>query len=419
MPSVAQVLSSEFARSWHEAVAIVQEAASQMHPGMALPGPGDLEIDEAGTLTFGFGDETSENPVTALGGLLRSLLAGVEAPQALQDLATENAGPGPAHASVASFSQALAFFERPNRANDIRAIAGRLSRFREKSSSEQEFEKLREKVANAPDQKKEEQERRKQPKLSQRQQMMVVGAVCLVLFGTLGFRSGLHRNIGSLTSRAESGIQNAVSAGLERFGVSKAASAAPAPEPVEAERTSSVANRPATARDSSRTASNPNRSSRPARDSRPMTFTPAAARPEVKEDPAATGVTGVLPSTGTTGVSPLAPLPPPRPDATPTLAVSAGGGAVFSAANPEVQAPVLVRPQLPKEPAPGDDTGIFDMLIDENGDVAHVKLISPRRRFHDRMLVAAAKAWKFKPAMLNGHPVKYRIRIPIILTWMP
>jgi TonB family protein len=85
----------------------------------------------------------------------------------------------------------------------------------------------------------------------------------------------------------------------------------------------------------------------------------------------------------------------------------------------DVLAPVLVRPQLPRDPPPGSDTGIFDMLIDENGDVMQVKLISPRRRYHDRMLVAAAKAWKFRPAMLNGQPVKYRVRIPIILTGMP
>jgi TonB family protein len=92
---------------------------------------------------------------------------------------------------------------------------------------------------------------------------------------------------------------------------------------------------------------------------------------------------------------------------------------VFSSENPEVQAPVLVRPQLPRKPAPGDDTGIFEMIVDENGDVTLVNLISPRRNFHDRMLVAAAKAWKFKPATLDGQPVKYRIRIPIILTAMP
>ena len=91
------------------------------------------------------------------------------------------------------------------------------------------------------------------------------------------------------------------------------------------------------------------------------------------------------------------------------MTVIPASGAIFSAENAEVTPPVLVRPQLPTQPAPGDDTGIFEMLVDENGDVSEIKLISPLRRFHDRILVAAAKAWKFQPAMLNGYPVKYRV----------
>ena len=81
--------------------------------------------------------------------------------------------------------------------------------------------------------------------------------------------------------------------------------------------------------------------------------------------------------------------------------------------------PVLVRPQMPREPAPGSDTGYFDLVVDENGDVSQIKLISPRRKYYDRMLVAAAKAWKFRPATLNGQPVKYRLQMPIIFAGMP
>jgi hypothetical protein len=70
---------------------------------------------------------------------------------------------------------------------------------------------------------------------------------------------------------------------------------------------------------------------------------------------------------------------------------------------------------LPQQPAPGVDTGYFDIIVDEKGDVEFVKLHSPMHRYQDRMLVAAAKAWKFRPALLNGTPVKYRLQISIIL----
>ena len=93
--------------------------------------------------------------------------------------------------------------------------------------------------------------------------------------------------------------------------------------------------------------------------------------------------------------------------------------AVYSRADPGVQPPAFIRPQMPKDPPPGVNTGYFDIVVNEAGDVQQVQLVSPTRQFQERMLVAAAKAWKFRPATLNGQPVKYRLRVPIILTGMP
>jgi TonB family protein len=92
---------------------------------------------------------------------------------------------------------------------------------------------------------------------------------------------------------------------------------------------------------------------------------------------------------------------------------------VYTPADRDVVPARLQRPQMPKEPAPGSDTGYFDILVDEQGSVEEVRLLSPTRRYYDRMLVAAAKAWKFTPARLNGQPVKYRVRVPIIVPVMP
>ncbi|HET9266492.1 MAG TPA: hypothetical protein VFO14_25820 [Vicinamibacterales bacterium] len=448
MYNVGQVLSTGFGRSWHEAVAIVQECAHQLQPGFSLPAAEDIHLDEVGTLTFGFGDESSDNPVAALAALLDSLLNGVEAPSSLRDLVRENAGRNPAHSNVASFSQALSFFERPNRVNDIRAVAGRLRGFREANSAEQEFARLREKVAKAgePEEDKTEKKEKKvrqEPRLSRRQQAAVVALVALALFGTLGFRAGLHHNVGVIAGTLEGGVQDVVSAGLEQLGVSKAPSATsdspdpaakpPAPEPVEAGRPSRGEGKPIVRQKTTSEAKISERSGtfEPGTP-RSTSGTGAAGRPSVAQPasdhrpdrgfPALSPVVPPLPvrpSEVATTITPSA-LPAPAPKiAAPRAPARPAPDEVFSSENPEVQAPVLVRPQLPKKPAPGDDTGIFEMIVDENGDVALVNLISPRRDFHDRMLVAAAKAWKFKPATLDGQPVKYRIRIPIILTEMP
>ena len=104
-------------------------------------------------------------------------------------------------------------------------------------------------------------------------------------------------------------------------------------------------------------------------------------------------------------------------EASPRVAAAGGGDPldpVYSASESRVTPAQLVRSQLPKQPFAGAGTSYFDLIVDEAGDVQFVRLISPRNRYQDRMLVAAAKAWKFKPAVLDGKPVKYRLRMPVI-----
>ena len=92
--------------------------------------------------------------------------------------------------------------------------------------------------------------------------------------------------------------------------------------------------------------------------------------------------------------------------------------AVFTAADPSVTPAVIVRPVLPKEPPPNvppEQVGTIEVLVDEQGDVVSVRLISPANRYHERMLVSAAKTWKFRPAYKDGHPVRYRTRVRLTI----
>ena len=72
-------------------------------------------------------------------------------------------------------------------------------------------------------------------------------------------------------------------------------------------------------------------------------------------------------------------------------------------------------PSVPPRHLTVDQLGVLDLIISETGEVEHVKLISIANRFQERMIVAAAKAWRFRPALKDGQPVKYRIRVRVTL----
>jgi hypothetical protein len=111
-----------------------------------------------------------------------------------------------------------------------------------------------------------------------------------------------------------------------------------------------------------------------------------------------------------------------RPTATsgtpPDDAADSAAARIYTADDPGVTPPTMLRPMLPADPpltVPADAVGTLDLVIDEEGNVEQVKLSSPANRYQERMLVASAKSWKFKPAMRNGRPVKYRARLRVTI----
>jgi TonB family protein len=235
--------------------------------------------------------------------------------------------------------------------------------------------------------------------------MIAAGIAAALVIGvvSVGVPGGSRFSFEGTFARAESSVATAVSSGLERLGVSQPASAAPG-EALEAP-----------AKEQSAAVSPPKaRTAKPARSIHLATPNLNKKDGSHADAPAASPILK-SPLEAAVGVGPVTGLPEPLPASREIVIPTA----VYSPADTAVEPPRLIRPQMPKEPAPGQDTGYFDIVVNEGGTVEQVKLISPRKRYHDRMLVAAAKAWKFRPATLNGYAVKYRIRIPIILSGMP
>jgi hypothetical protein len=110
-----------------------------------------------------------------------------------------------------------------------------------------------------------------------------------------------------------------------------------------------------------------------------------------------------------------APLPA-APEPAVTTPRTAPDPTIYTSADADVTPAALLRPHLPSDPpssvAP-DEVGTLELTVTETGQVAHVALISLANRYQERMLVAAAKTWRFRPALKDGRPVRFRARVRI------
>jgi hypothetical protein len=85
---------------------------------------------------------------------------------------------------------------------------------------------------------------------------------------------------------------------------------------------------------------------------------------------------------------------------------------VYTAEEPGIVAPVTIRQDVPALPSAitgmAKEFGVLDLVIDERGRVISVAVRSRVHPVYDTALINAAREWKYKPAKLNGVPVRYR-----------
>ena len=264
-----------------------------------------------------------------------------------------------------------------------------------RSSKNRALDELKEKSKSAPPKDREQQSRKnRRPGLVLAAAIVVGGLAAVAAYSLLVSRSssgavGQTANA-ALAAISETGkkVQDATTGAISKLVGGAEASSAP-PVAVNA---SPAAAAPAV------TAAAPRRRE-PAR----APSAPAAASPGPRTNPGP-----VAPSPAPAVEAPLeAPLATPPVDTN-----------VYSVASSGVAPPELVYPQLPKErkddgtqTQPGD----LDILVLEDGTVGEARLIPQSNRLQDRMMISAAKAWRFRPAQKDGRPVRYRVRIPI--TW--
>jgi hypothetical protein len=103
------------------------------------------------------------------------------------------------------------------------------------------------------------------------------------------------------------------------------------------------------------------------------------------------------------------PKPEPPPASRPAAPVVP---TVYTAEEPGIVPPVTVRQDMPTVPTAiaqmTKSQGLLDLVIDEKGRLVSIVLRTSLHPTYDKMIVNAAKDWKYRPATLDGNPVQFR-----------
>ena len=376
----------ELALNWNEAVAIVAEAAALLlERGVtSVPDPASIVLAPDGRLHLLEAGSSAAGAVPAqrLGVLLDGLLSSSPCPPELRRLADESMANPPAYATIEAFADALAFFERPGRDELLAAVAARASEAELEARANTELERLEARTRNVS--KKAHPRAEETPSQANRKRVMLLFAGSLAVSVVIGAMLGLRaidseaRTQGApatITERVRARVDRIAQKGLEAVGLRTPAPPSPTPAAaiVAAPR---VAPKP----------------SKRVRRELPVTIS-------VKE----------------IASHPVSPLGSTAPEASAPIARDE---AVYTSAAQDVEPAVLMRPQMPSRSVANDkseEIGVLEIIVSASGAVEQVRLISVSNRFQDRMIVSAAKAWQFEPAMKNGQPVRYRTQIRITL----
>ena len=117
--------------------------------------------------------------------------------------------------------------------------------------------------------------------------------------------------------------------------------------------------------------------------------------------------------------APPAPLPAvaPAPVAVATPPARSAPPRIYGGDDSNVEPPVTVNQSLPM--FPGQVTmprsGRIEIIINENGAVESAVMTSSVTAAYDALALNAARSWRYKPATVNGVPVKFRKVVQIAI----
>ncbi len=404
---VEELLGREVTIRWFEGVALIQAVCRQLGPHEGLhdvfPTAAEIALSADGTVVALY--PTGRTAVRTAAQLLARML-GEDVPVRLRLIVAQATGADTAYPTLEEFSTALAYFERPDGTDVLRALFERAVVAPVRAVTPEQ--------ASAPPLTPEDQyQDRSRTRTHLR---LVVGAAVTamcVLAAWLGASAVDYSRLGVAFSSLTSGASSP--------------SRAPSPPRPKTSPVGTGGGRSEARLDAERA---------PERASKAVARTPAgqpaertneratASRPTARREPLS--VAALLPL-NPMRPSPIASAAEYRPvfaetveirasEAGPENGADADGARIYSRADAGVVPPRSVYPKLPSDP-PGEqnDRTILELVIGTNGLVERARLRSIPRDIHEFMLVSAAKAWIFEPATVEGLPVRYRHHVLIAL----
>jgi outer membrane biosynthesis protein TonB len=390
------LLARDVAPRWFEGVAVVQLICRQLRAQDArvsgFPRAADILIGSGGSIAIA--GASAGNPVQAAAHVLALMLSD-DVPVRLRLAVSQATATDSGYATLADFSEALGYFERPNPESIVEAFRQRalLAPPREMGTPKaiEATPATDHRAAPVP----------VAPPRGASRMAVIAATVAAVACASVWL-------IGRVTHVAEPGIvtvetpQPEVPAQASRAKGKTNDEAAPPSK-------SAIGTQATTAAEAPRT----RREAHEAHDKAPelqvtaesvsysypelSLSAPPVSAPETSQAGPATSV-----STGNEG-----------PD------IEVAPDRIYSRADSQVTLPLSVYPKLPPETAASGVTGrtILELTIARDGLVERVKMLTAPRNIHEFMLLSAAKAWRFEPARIDGRAVRFRHTM--VLTAMP
>ena len=400
---LSDILGRGVTVEWFEAVALVRDVADRVREtlaGQAIPELHQIELLADGRVSLSGAARTDE-PVRRLGQLLQAALVQSDPPVQLRLAVSQATAPTPSFGSVREYSEALAYFERPDRTAVLQALFERASAT---PAGEVQLTPTLDAIAPLEDPRPKKAQRpaaEKQPVSKSRAVPAVAAAVMVVVGGTAYWQFAgagpTTAEVSAMAVKASDAVGTALVSGLssvsDTVGLGRLVPAdgsgatPPAPAPAAPPAIAATAGRkPVGAR---------------------------SATPDFRLFDLSPQVTSGLP---TSVLPPVPPLPVsmtsvPEPTFVPD-------SQVYSASDPAVTAPIGIRPQLPAvlpSDIASEKLSQIELLVLPDGTVGTVKLLGQPRSVLEGMLLSAAKAWRFSPALKDGHPVAYRKLVWLVL----